>query len=292
MVDSKYPGVSMPKATNQGFADGNKSRRAIKRNPERPDPRGLQSVIRTFQILEYLARNNEAGITELANELGQSKSATFRFLSTLKSLGYVRQDSKKDKYKLTLRLFEISSKATEHDDVIKAARPVIEELASETGESVYLAVLERDAAVYIDKIDSAHLLRMFSHIGRSAPAHCTALGKVLLAWKSDDYVQRLYGAGGLTPYTRNTIADLGDLKQALASIRKSGVAFDNEEYEKGLKCIAAPIRNLKGEVIAAVSLAAASIRMPNSKMRQMKERILQASRKISHSMGHKQGDNP
>ncbi len=253
------------------------------------DAQGLQSVIRTFEILEYIAKNNEAGITELSAELGQSKSATYRFLSTLKSLGYVKQDSRKDKYKLTLKLFEISSKATEQHDVIEAARPVIEEPAADTGESVYLAVLEKDSAVYIDKIDSAHLLRMFSHIGRSAPAHCTALGKALLAWKPDDYIDTLYGQGGLTAYTQNTIVDRKVLKKTLATVRRTGVAFDNEEYEKGLKCLAAPVYNHEDEVIAAVSLAAASIRMSNAKMKRITTRVLQASEEISRRLGHKTG---
>ena len=263
-----------------------------RKTAEKTTLRGLQSVIRTFQILEYIAHSGEAGITELSSELGQSKSATYRFLSTLRALGYVKQNSRNDKYKLTLKLLEISSKAAEQNDVIEAARPVIEELAADTGETIYLAVLERDAVVYVDKIDSAHLLRMFSHIGRSAPAHCTALGKALLAWMPDEHIDSLYGHGGLVAYTPNTIVDLAALKKALASVRRTGVAFDNEEYEKGLKCIATPVRDSSGEVVAAVSLAAASIRMPNTMMKQMAERLLEASRRISQLLGHGEGGTP
>jgi IclR family KDG regulon transcriptional repressor len=246
----------------------------------------MQSVLRTFEILEYLAHNAEAGITELSNELGQSKSAIYRFLSSLKSLGYVKQDSGNDKYRLTLKLFEISSKAIEQDDTIASSRPVLEKLASESGESVHLSVLERDSVVYIDKVDSAHNLRLFSHIGRSAPAHCTAMGKALLASRPEEYIDELYSSQELRAYTQNTIVDINKLKRSLAVIRKNGVAVDNEEYEPGVKCVGAPIYDYSGEAIAAFAIAGPSIRLPQTKIRHLKEKILRASQEISRRLGY------
>jgi len=261
----------------------------LKKQPARAKPNGLQSVIKTFEIVEYLAHNTETGITELGNELGQSKSTIYRFLSTLKSLGYVRQNRKSGKYTLTYKLFEISSKAIEHDDTIAAARPVLEKLASETGESIHLAVLERNSAVYIDNIDSAYNLRMFSHVGRSVPAHCTALGKALLAFKSNEYLEDVYAHGGLVAYTPNTIVDLAKLKKNLALIRKNGVAVDNEEFEVGLKCVAAPIYDSKGNAVASFCVAAPSIRLPQTQIKRLKEKVLQASKQISQRLGSSRG---
>lgn len=261
----------------------------MKKQPARAKPNGLQSVIKTFEIVEYLAHNTETGITELGNELGQSKSTIYRFLSTLKSLGYVRQNRKSGKYTLTYKLFEISSKAIEHDDTIAAARPVLEKLASETGESIHLAVLERNSAVYIDNIDSAYNLRMFSHVGRSVPAHCTALGKALLAFKSNEYIEDVYAHGGLVAYTPNTIVDLAKLKKNLALIRKNGVSVDNEEFEEGLKCVAAPIYDSKGNAVASFCVAAPSIRLPQTQIKRLKEKVLQASKQISQRLGSSRG---
>jgi len=246
---------------------------------------GLQSVIRTFEIVEYLAQNNEAGITELSNDLGQSKSTTYRFLSTLKSLGYVRQNRKNDKYTLSHRLFEISSKAMGHNDTITVARPILEQLANESCESVHLSVLERNTIVYIDKIDSAYSLRMFSHIGRSAPAHCTAMGKALLAYQPESFIDELFSNGELRAYTANTITDKDKLKKSLTQIRRRGVAVDNEEYEDGLKCVAAPIRDYNSGVIASFCVAGPSIRLRQSVIKRLKEQVAQASEEISRRLG-------
>lgn len=227
------------------------------------DPRPAKAVTRTVQIIEALADEEELGVTAIAGRAGLSKATAYRFLGTLEQLGYVRQNRDTENYALTYKLLDLADRARSRRSGAEEIRRILKQLNQETGETVHLAILDDDRLVYIEKLESPRSLRvaMVSHVGRSAPLHCTALGKVLLANLHDPSRSSLLDRLTLTQYTPNTITDRRDLESHLVEVRRHGVAEDNEEYEIGVRCMAAPIYNRGGETVAALSISVPSVRL-------------------------------
>lgn len=247
----------------------------------------VKAVGKTMLIFEALARTDHVGVTEIATHTGMSKATAFRFLTTLETLGYVRQDGKNAQYSLTLKLFEVGSlvraRRTKLDDI----KPMLSQLAADTRETVHLATIESGHLVYLDKIESTHTLKvsMISEIGYTAPLYCTGVGKVLLAFTPDQDTGRLIGAMELRRYTPNTITDPDQLRNELQRIQDAGYAVDNEEHELGVRCIAAPIRNGEGTVVAALSVSVPSVRLTNENFEQYRSRVLETARAVSEIAG-------
>ena len=146
-------------------------------------PDSVSSVLKVFGILQALGEQKEIGVTELSQRIMMSKSTVYRFLQTMKTLGYVNQEGESDKYTLSLKLFELGGKALEHQELIPIADTQMHRLGKLTKETLHLGMLDEDSIVYIHKIDSMYNLRMYSRIGRRNPLYSTAIGKVLLAWR-------------------------------------------------------------------------------------------------------------
>ena len=252
------------------------------------DIKPVKVVRKLILLFEALANEEEIGITELAKKIGESKSTIYRFLISLKELGYVTQNSKNEKYRLTLRLFEIGSAVLDRLDERKEALPVMENLAEQTLETIHLAILDENKLVYLHKIDSTQTLRvaMSSRIGRNAPLYCTGVGKVLLAWCPPNIVNKIIGQKEMLRYTKNTITDPIQLAAELQKIRNEGYAIDNEEHEEGVRCVAAPIRNRDGEVVAAISISGPKIRMADDRIGAFKELVMNAANEISKRLGY------
>ncbi len=242
----------------------------------------VKSVAKTITILESLARDGEAGVTELASKAGMHKSTAYRFLTTLRDLGYVRQDPDSERYAATLALFELGSAILSRTEIWEHAHPVMEKLAQETHETVHLAVLQDDRLVYLHKIESTHSLRvsMRSRIGQSAPLHCTGVGKVLLAFSGPDVSRRIAERHGLPQFTNTTITDLCRLEDELEEIRRRGFAVDNEERELGVRCVAVPLRHGNTGQLAAISISAPSARLADHDITRLAELLRRATEEI------------
>ncbi len=156
----------------------------------------VSAVGRTMAVLEALAEHpEESGVSEIANKLDMSKATVYRFLQSLKARGYVVQDAE-DRYRLSVRLFELGAQALPHLDIVREAEPGMRRINELTGETVHLGILDEGSIVYVHKIDSKYNLRMYSRIGRRAPLYCTGIGKVLMAWLEEGVAGAL-GAGKL-----------------------------------------------------------------------------------------------
>jgi IclR family KDG regulon transcriptional repressor len=247
----------------------------------------VKAVNKTMCLLEALAQNEERGVTDLAGRAGMHKSTAYRFLNTLKELGYVRQNAANDKYSLTLKLFELGSCVLGRMELWEQAHPIMELLAEQTRETVHLAVLDDGRLVYLGKFESTQALRvsMSSRIGQSAPTYCTGVGKLLLAHLPPDQVERILDREGLRRFTEHTITDRSLLAAELESIRQHGYAFDDEEHEVGVRCVAAPVRNNQGATIAALSISIPTVRMPNDEIARYRELVTRAAEEISKKMG-------
>jgi IclR family transcriptional regulator, KDG regulon repressor len=247
----------------------------------------VKAVNKTILILETLAGRDSVGVTEIATLTGMSKATAFRFLTTLETLGYVRQDGENSQYSLTLKLFEVGNlvraRRTKLDDI----KPLLAKLAEDTKETVHLATIESGHLVYLDKIESTLSLKvsMMSEIGHSAPLYCTGVGKVLLAFLPKEKTLPVVERIDLKRYTPNTITDQNQLINELQRIKDAGYALDNEEHELGVRCIAAPIRNSNDDTVAALSVSVPSVRLTNEKLEQYRSKVLETASAISDIVG-------
>ncbi len=251
--------------------------------------KSVQSVERALKILEEMANAGEPiSISELASKVGLKVSTVHRLLATLLYRGYVEQEAETSKYRLGLKLLEVGNASKYYYDVRTIARPYLEALVEECNETTNLAVLDETEVVYIDQVESKRMIivNMLAQVGNRAPVHCTATGKCLLAYLPQSKLEEVLGKIKLEKYTNETIVDIYYLNKELEKIIKEGYAFDWGEMEEHVHCVAAPIFNHTGEVIASISISGPSNRMTSYYIKnELAELVKDTALKISSSMG-------
>ncbi len=220
------------------------------------------SLYKGFAIIECLSRNGEMGIQQLAEELGMNKSTVHRFLSSLHSLGYVKQDSLNKQYSLTYKFLQLGREKNVHESLVSQVHPFMEKLLAATGESVHLAVLQDSKVVYIDQVESQNTIRVNVEIGKTFPAYCVGVGKAMLAFLPEGELTECYKDELFIKLTEKTIDSLEKLQDELQIVRERGYALDNEECMEGLACVAVPLFYL-GSPIAAISVTFPRFRYSN-----------------------------
>lgn len=248
-------------------------------------PEAVSSVMKVFSILQALGEQKEIGVSELSQRLMMSKATTYRFLQTMKMLGYVSQEEEADKYRLTLKLFELGAKSLEYVDLIALADKEMRHISSLTKEALHLGALDEDGIIYIHKIDSAYNLSMQSRIGRRNPLYSTAIGKVLLAEREQAFVRQSLAEVTFIKHTEKTLDNVEQLIEELDLVREQGFAQDNEEQEPGLRCLATPIYDRFGQVIAGLSISFPTIRFDEQRLSDYVELLTTASNNISTQLG-------
>lgn len=247
----------------------------------------IKSLNKALDILDYFVQKRTSiGVSDISSSLGLNKSTVHGVLNTLLQRGIVEQDPATSKYRLGLFLLQFASVVLDSIEVRLVAKPYLEELVNRHGETVHLVVLRQGEVVYIDKQESPHAMRISTEIGKRLPAHCTGVGKVLLASLSEKELEFILTERSLEKYTLNTITDPQTLKRQLQEIKNKGYATDNEEIEEGLRCVAAPIRDYLGQVVAAVSIAGPSMRMSLEKMESIAESVKEIAGHISTALGY------
>lgn len=243
----------------------------------------VQSVDRAITILEILAREGEAGVTEVATELGVHKSTAFRLMGTMEQRGLVEQSDDRGKYRIGLGLVRIAGATAAGTDLVRIARPMCKELAVATGETVNIAVLGDSTALYLDQIAGSAALQPHNWVGRRIPLHATSNGKVLLAHLDRQRVDELLP--DLEPLTDRTVTRRATLHRQLAEVRERGYAVAVDELEPGLSAISAPVRDAHGEVVAALSVSGSTYRLDEATLAETVEPLLQAAHDISRALG-------
>jgi len=247
----------------------------------------LQSVDHALAVLEtFDAATPELGVTALSGRLKLAKSTVYRLLTTLAARGYVYQNPATGKYRLGLKAFEVGSLAVGQLTVRETALPFLESLRDLTKETVHLGVRDGDSVIYLEKIETPHSIRMYSQIGRRAPLHCTALGKVLLAFSPPAEAARLLRRA-LRRYTPSTLTDPDVLGKELARVRDQRYAIDDEEFEEGLKCVAAPLWDYTGAVVASAGIAGPHIRITPDRLPELIKVVCEATGEISARLGYR-----
>lgn len=246
----------------------------------------VRSVAKALTIVDLLARHGrEMSLAEIARELGLAKSTAHGLLATLREFRYVEQQTAEGKYRLGVRLFEIGNVVANSWDVRRIAAPYIERLVDQFEETVHLAILDQDRVLYIDKRDSRRSIRIVSQVGARLPAHCSGVGKALLAHLPISEVRRIVAARGLPSFTMNTITDPRRLEEELQRIRQQGYSVDNEEIMDGLRCVAAPVRDHMGRVCAGVSVSGPVARLTGERFDQAAVLITRTAAEISGGLG-------
>jgi IclR family pca regulon transcriptional regulator len=219
-----------------------------------------QSLERGLSILSaFKAAKPLLGISELAREVGLSRSTTHRYVATLAALGYLQQDGATKKYRLGPRVLDLGFSAINSMELREISLPHLQQLSDETGHTVNLAILDGVDIVYIDRVRSSRQgqrdIDLNLHVGSRLPAYCTSMGKVLLASLTPERQAELLARIDLSQRGPNTITARTALVEELERVRAAGLAVNNEELAYGLRSIAAPVRAQSGEVVAAINLA-------------------------------------
>ena len=258
-----------------------------KRRPRTHESGGtVQSIERALSLLEALEDSRgEVGIAELSKRVALHVSTVHRILATLMARGYARQNPETGRYALGAKALHLAQSYLDQMDIRRVARPVLERLSRETGETANLVILDRQEALYLDKAESPQSLRIFSRIGRRAPLHCTAVGKVLLARRSKTQIDALLGPRPLERLTKHTITSVSQIRRGLEKVREQGFALDREECEEGACCIAVPIHNARGEVEAALGISAPTTRLTPRRMEELIPVMLRTGREVSAQLG-------
>ncbi len=240
----------------------------------------IKSLEKGLKVIELLAEENGATVTQVAKSLGFNRTGSHRFLSTLKELGFVEKNADST-YQLTFKVFEIGMKIANRFDILRTAFSSMQELASIYNETINLGHLEGLDIIHLDKIESRELLRMDPGIGSRAPAHCTALGKAILAFIPREELASFLKSISFKSLTPNTIVSKKRLLQVLKEVQQNGVAFDHEELCDGLCCVAAPIFDRSGYPRYAISVSGPAMRMPAERIRQIQVEVKRVCDKLS-----------
>jgi DNA-binding IclR family transcriptional regulator len=250
----------------------------------REDAGPVQSVDRAVAILEILARDGEAGVTEVARELGVHKSTASRLLAALDRRELVAQDAARGRFRLGIGIVRLAGAASRRLDLVQESRPVGQALAQEVGETVNVAILAGRDALYLDLVAGPAALSPHNWAGKRIPLHATSDGKVLLAYLPEAK-RTEYLVPPLARFTDHTITALDEFVQVLAEVRQRGFATAVDELEAGLTAIAAPVRSAESDVVASISASGPSFRIPAERVPAIAESVRRAAAEISRRLG-------
>jgi len=247
---------------------------------------GLKSLRKAIRVLaSFSLKEPRLPLSEIGRRAGLPLSTAHRILATLHAEGFVDRDADREQYRLGIRLLELGSIVLSTMELHREALPFIESLAHESGETVHLGVFDGAQVVSIEKMDSPHGLASNVTIGKGAPAYCTGVGKALLAFQPGAVLDAVCRQR-LTRHTPNTITSPKRLRAELARVRASGFAIDNMEHELGVRCVAAPIRNHTGVVIASLSVSGPAARIREADIPRLAERVKEVAAKLSNQLGY------
>lgn len=246
----------------------------------------IQSVLRAIKVLEcFTGKNVELGISEISEYMDLSKSTVYGLVNTLKATGFLEQDINNKKYRLGIKLFELGNLVYSRIDLRDEARHFCMELSEKYGMIVHLATYDKGEIIYIDKLVNNDMQIASSRVGRRAPMYCTGIGKAILAYVDDEYLDKYIFSKQLIKVTKNTIVARERLIEELKTSKERGYAVDDEEIEIGLRCVAAPIFDNKLYPIAAVSISASYRRINDKIIENISKDVKLCARKISERMG-------
>ena len=244
----------------------------------------IGAVAKATAILDCFGRRQEWSLTELSEALRMHKSTLFRLVSTLAASGYLERNEATGLYRLGPKFATLESVLARQEPIHWVSLAPLQDLAAACGETAHVAVLYEGWAVTVQVVEGPAAVRMRSCVGKRRPAHCSALGKVLLAHRDEGEVEAYIRQPGLVARTPHTITNAREFRRHLRQVRAQGYAVDNEELEEGLRCVAAPIALPGGPVAAAVSISGPAWRLTPERVPQTVPLVQQAARRIAEGL--------
>lgn len=251
-----------------------------------------QSTDKLLNVIETMAQLDEPiRLQDLALRLEMNASTVLRFLAPLQRRGYVMQDSETNRYSMTFKLCGLANGISSRLDIRHISRPFLRSIAQIFSESANLSIESDMSVMYIEVVNGpSKTLMTMQRIGNVAPLHCTGVGKLFLLEYSPQKIEQFIGVKGLTAFTENTITSYDALMKELGEIRQAGYAFDNEECEVGARCIAAPIYNYTGRIIAGLSVSGPATRMTDAHIYANLPFLLETAEQLSYRLGWKKDE--
>ena len=248
----------------------------------------IQAVGNALDVLEqFKGTKGEMGITEMSKNLGLHKNNIFRLLATLENRGYIEQDLNTGNYRLSTGILELSFAYSKHTGLLEVAKPILNQLVLQINENAYIGLMRHNQLVYVEHVESNQMLKVSSRIGYRLSPLCTATGKIIFAYSSEEEQKKILQANKFVKHTPKTILTEKAFYEDVKKIMESGYALDNEEFDDGVTCIAGPILNYEKKIVAGLSVSGPTSRL-NGKV--LKEKIipavLQASYQISRAIGY------
>ncbi len=253
---------------------------------------GVQSIGRGFAILEEIARNRDGiGLAELSKRVGLHNSTTFHLVKTMVSLGYVRQLKETKRYRIGRPLFALAASALDEKEMVSLATPLLEELSRDTGESAHFSVRMGDAVVVLARTSGQGAFQLADRVGVIRPAHCTALGKIMLAYLQPEQFERFLAQAEFKVLTPKSITSAEALRREIAEVRRAGAAFDDGEFDAEVRCVALPVRDFSGQVIGAIGISGPVWRLSIEALQKRARLARTAADRLSAEFGYT-GDTP
>jgi len=253
---------------------------------------GVQSLGRAFGILEEVARHREGiNLADLSKRVGLHNSTTFHLVKTMVSLGYIRQEKNK-RYRVGRPLFALAASSLDEIEMVNLATPILEDLSRATGESGHFAVRMGDSVVVVARTSGPGAFQLTDRVGVVRPAHCTALGKVILAALRPDQLQRFVERVELKSSTEKSITEIPALLREIEEVRRSGIAFDDGEFNLEVRCVAVPVRDFTGNVVGALGISGPVWRLTIQALQSRSKIVQAAADRLSREFGAKREPSP
>lgn len=248
----------------------------------------IRVLERAVSLLDLLSGDDrDIGLVEIAAALGLHKSSAHRLLMELERFQYVSKSPATGRYSLGGKLIELGMKAVSRLDLYQASRPYLERLVAETGETAHVGVLREGEIISVVNVQGSQNLRLPSTVGHRSPAHCSSLGKSILAFLPELELDNIIRSQRMKAYTERTITTPALFRIELGKVREKGYAVDDEEIEEGLKCIGAPVRDHTGKVVAAISIAGPSFRLKDRRLPALARAVMKAATDLSGHLGYR-----
>ncbi len=248
----------------------------------------IQAVSHALDLLEQFHGDiDELGVTELSKRLKLHKNNVFRLLATLESRGYIEQNKATENYRLGLKALELGQTFIKQMGLLRQAKPILEQIVEESNETAYVAIYKEDHIVYLDVVETNLTVRVVSRVGSRLPAYCTASGKVHMAYMTDEELESSLANMKIVPHTPTTITTPEEIAAEMNKVREQGYAFDDEELDLGVRCIAAPIRDYTRRIVGAISISGPTMRVSNARTEsELVPLVLKASAELSTRLGY------
>ncbi len=254
---------------------------------KKPEQTRIRSLERALAVLTLAAEGDGLTLSEIAGALEQSPATIYRILTTFAAHGFLQMQGAGQHWHIGPAAFRTGNAFLRRTGLIERARPVMRQLMAETGETANIGVENADQVLFLSQVETHEAIRAFFPPGTLSPMHASGIGKALLAHKDEREIERHLGHTELTRFTPSTICEPTALRAELARIRDQGHAFDNEEKSPGMRCVAAPVFNAFGEVVAGLSVSGPTARLSLQRIRDICALVRLRAGELSESLGHR-----